>query len=357
MDYWRVVEIGGTARILAGANSWNQEAQLEMGDVVGPYQAIRTGVDSHVILMRDDDIVVVYSGATTRLPGPNENRTETYLVQEDGDAFYVVDPRSEPSFTVETPVLIAGVKGTQFGLSDNAAWLAVIEGIVDAENRATGEHADTPAGQGVSPGGVTFAAAPLTEAQLSAARQQMEWVETRRLHWQRQRDALLDMEIESSITALADATLGSTGPTEEGAATGPAGGALGGVLGATTNTLDQALGQSLSTVGGTLGDVGSALSGTTGSISGGLSGTVGALGGTVGGLGEALSGGSSSGGSGSSGGGSGGSSGGSGSSGSSGSGSSGSGSSGSGGSGSGGGLGGAVGGVGEAVGGAVGGLL
>jgi len=148
-DYWRVVDVTGEARMLAGANAWNTEATLAPGDVVGPYQSISTGPDGSAILARGEDIIVVYENSTIEVPPPAEGNAETEIVQSTGSAYYAVDPRPEPHFEVQTPHLIVGVKGTQFALSENGAALAVVEGLVNAGDTASGARSDVPAGQGV----------------------------------------------------------------------------------------------------------------------------------------------------------------------------------------------------------------
>jgi hypothetical protein len=168
-DYWRVVEVTGDAHMLAGANPWNAAAPLAAGDVVGPYQSIATGAGASAILARGEDVVVVYENTTIELPPPADQTMETLIVQQGGTAFYAVDPRPDPQFAVETPYLVAGVKGTEFALVAGGARLEVIEGVVDAEERASGQHRDVPAGQGI--GSASFAPAPLDpamQAELSA---------------------------------------------------------------------------------------------------------------------------------------------------------------------------------------------
>ncbi|MEZ5666903.1 MAG: FecR family protein [Alphaproteobacteria bacterium] len=151
-DYWRVVEVTGEATMLQGANPWNAPAPLQVGDVVGPYQSIATQGGASAILSRGQDVIVVYENTTIELPPPAPDQAETQIVQAEGEAFYSVEPRPDPHFAVETPYLIAGVKGTEFALTGGGTRLEVARGLVDAEDLGTGQHADVPAGTGVGAG-------------------------------------------------------------------------------------------------------------------------------------------------------------------------------------------------------------
>ncbi len=178
-DYWRVVEVTGTAVMQAGANPWNEATPLKAGDVVGPYQSIATEADGTAVLTRGEDVIVVYPGTSIALPAPAADQTETHILQPSGQAFYSVDPRPEPEFTVETPYLIAGVKGTEFALTENGAVLEVAEGVVGAANRGSGAQTDVPAGRTVdgAASGQPFTAAalnPAAAAQWSALSEQLE---------------------------------------------------------------------------------------------------------------------------------------------------------------------------------------
>lgn len=373
-DYWRVVEINGQARMLAGANSWNQEQALGEGDVVGPYQSIVTDAQSTVILIRGEDIIVVHEGTTISLPAPAIAHSETQIEQPDGAAFYAVDPRPDPQFAVQTQHLVAGVKGTEFSLIEDGTRLQVLHGVVGTRDLASGDNADVTAGQGTrgtGPGTNGFTTAMLSESELATLRAQSAMIESNRDAWQSRAGAQLDAEGEASVQSLmnADGAIGgqSGSAAEDGSAATPAGNALAGLetdLGAISGTL----GESLGAVGGALGDsLGGNLGNTVDSVTGGLGGAVGGLGNSLSGgsggsssssSGSASSGSSSSGGSSSGSSGSGSAGGSESDSGGSGAGGSDSGSSGSSGSSSGGsGSGGGLGGVGDAVGGAVGGLL
>lgn len=402
-DYWRVVEIDGQARMLAGVNSWNQEQALSEGDVVGPYQSVATDAQSTVILIRGEDIIVVHAATTISLPAPEAAHSETQIEQTDGTAFYAVDPRPNPQFAVQTEHLVAGVKGTEFNLAEDGARLQVLHGVVGTHDLASGDSADVTAGQGTrgtGSGTNGFTTAMLSESELAALRAQSAMIDANRNAWQSRAGALLEAEGQATVRSLTDANGVSNGQSGSaaggGSVTASSGNALAGLetdlgavsssLGASVGAAGGMLGQSLSAIGGALGDSlsGNTVGGVTESLGNTLGGIGSGLGGAVGGLGSNLSGGSSGSGSSgntssSSGQGSSGSSGsGSGSSGSEGSGSSGSGSSGSGSSGSGSsesgsgssdsgssgssgsgssGSGGGLGGIGGAVGGAIGGLL
>ena len=151
-DYWRVVDITGNARMLQGANPWNTPNALEIGDVVGPYQSVETNGNSSLVLARGEDVIIVYENTTIELPPPSADHAETHIEQLGGEAFYSVEPRPDPHFEVETPFLVAGVKGTEFGLIQDGARIEVMHGLVDATDRSSGVQDDVPAGAGIGSG-------------------------------------------------------------------------------------------------------------------------------------------------------------------------------------------------------------
>ncbi len=81
--------------------------------------------------MRGEDVIVVYGDSAIALP--REDRGITRILQRFGRSLFQVGKRSSGAFQVETPLLITGVKGTEFAVtvSGDGGSVTVLEGIVE----------------------------------------------------------------------------------------------------------------------------------------------------------------------------------------------------------------------------------
>lgn len=269
-DYWTVLLVEGSARQLAGANPWNEEAPLTAGDLIGPYQAIATDEASGVVLARGGDMIRVGAGTTIQLPPPQADGPETAIDQQDGDAVYAVEPRATPSFQVTTPHLIAGVKGTHFAVIEDAARLMVTQGRVGVETAAGCGSVDVAAGQHA----VIRERCPTRIAVHAIGQSDID-------------------QIESEITTMEDTAAasgeagGSTGGDPGGSGGGAAGsagsGGVGGAVGGAAAGVGGAIGGAVGGIGGAVGGIGGAIGGTVDGLGDTIGGAVGGIGGAVGG--------------------------------------------------------------------------
>jgi len=148
---WRVVQSSGD--VWVGSDKAQPVALTTTTDVPGG-ATLTTGQTGRIMLMH---------GAQTMLVGPNSVAT----IPQDGDQTFVtvlqragriefdIDRQQTPHFAVETPFLAAVVKGTHFVVTVGAADadVSVDRGLVQVTDLATGEMADTPAGQRASVSG------------------------------------------------------------------------------------------------------------------------------------------------------------------------------------------------------------
>ena len=104
----------------------------EAGDVVIAGEAVRTGPRSKVELHTPGGEVRIYENSLLRIPDAARGNAAGLEV-EAGRSLFDVSPRSEERFDVETPEVIASVKGTRFFVSleqDGATYVSVFEGAV-----------------------------------------------------------------------------------------------------------------------------------------------------------------------------------------------------------------------------------
>jgi len=145
---WKTVAASGDVATQAASSAPQHWVQLRRGDQVAPLSHVRTQAKANATLTRDGDVILVAPGSDVVLPEPSVDGM-TRVQQRTGKAFYQVSPRSSGRFEVQTPMLVAGVKGTQFSVAieEGRAAVSVVEGHVEVRSLLTGERQDLYAGQ------------------------------------------------------------------------------------------------------------------------------------------------------------------------------------------------------------------
>ncbi|NQV80849.1 MAG: FecR domain-containing protein, partial [Alphaproteobacteria bacterium] len=123
-----------TARAVAGSvqvsqNATNASQALAAGDIISATAVITTGPRSSAVIERNGDRIDIAAGTRVELsPLPSS----TTVLQAFGRAVYDIVTGGGPRFQVRTPFLVAGVKGTIFGVTvtGQTATVSVSEGIV-----------------------------------------------------------------------------------------------------------------------------------------------------------------------------------------------------------------------------------
>jgi FecR protein len=122
---------------------------LRKGLVLNRGDTVRTGANGKVLLVRNAESVFVgpYSIATIA-SSPAAGMHTTVLLQK-GQVDLAVRTKARPHFSIETPYLVAVVKGTKFKVTTSASRseVAVSEGRVRVKARRTGKFVDIEAGQ------------------------------------------------------------------------------------------------------------------------------------------------------------------------------------------------------------------
>ncbi len=136
---WRVSKTSGDVWV---TTTGVQKASLTDSEMLRPGDTIRTGRNGRVLLMRGDETIMVSPNSVVGVPEKNQDKQTTTIVQQAGSILLDVEKRNVRHFEVETPYLVAAVKGTQFQVSvkRNAANVEVHRGEVDVADVKSGQH-------------------------------------------------------------------------------------------------------------------------------------------------------------------------------------------------------------------------
>jgi hypothetical protein len=126
---WTVASVSGPAKMRAARADWQP---LGADVQVGIGQEIRTGKNGRVVLTRGDESVTI-SPASSFAPKEARGGMMTRIFQRAGSLLFKVHKQPNRHFEVETPYLVAAVKGTTFtvNVDDAGGAVHVIEGLVE----------------------------------------------------------------------------------------------------------------------------------------------------------------------------------------------------------------------------------
>lgn len=261
---WTAVKLHGPVYADAGGGNW---VRLWRGAVIADGRAVRTLGSGNAVFSRGAEIVAFgpnTQGEITDRPG---TRPFTIVIEQAGTVAVSAEARAVQHFSVETPYLVAVVKGTQFtvGTKPGQSDVAVARGLVSVTGRVGRRTILLPAGERVvaTAGGGMLVSGTVVPALVHPR---------------------IDGQIEDEPDGGAATAPGGIGDDVD-----EIGASLGGVVtdsGDTTGTvitgLGEATGDAVDHLGATLGGLGdpTGLAGATGS-------TLGTVGGAVNGLGTA----------------------------------------------------------------------
>jgi hypothetical protein len=144
-EAWRVQRSSGEVWIgHAGA----QPVALTSAAAVNPGDRLRTGPNGRVLLVRGVETILISPNSTIGVPAQSRDGTTT-IFQESGSILLEVEKKAQNHFEVETPYLVAVVKGTQFQVSVDRAGskVDVISGQVEVADLRSGQVALVLPGQ------------------------------------------------------------------------------------------------------------------------------------------------------------------------------------------------------------------
>lgn len=119
-----------------------------VGMVVALPATVSTGADGSIELVQGETVYSVTANTALNLFAAADGQLVKRVVQSKGSAFYDVSDRKQRNFRVETPYLVAVIKGTQFNVTVEAemASVALFEGLLHIEVPDTGEVIELQAG-------------------------------------------------------------------------------------------------------------------------------------------------------------------------------------------------------------------
>lgn len=247
---WVASKLRGVVMVydLAAANRW---VPLERGQAVSGTQLVRTLTSGRVEFVRGTETVDFGADTQGRIED-RANHQFTTVHQDFGTVTVDADVRKVKHFAVETPFLVAAVKGTRYVVvtTDGYSRVKVLRGLVGITDKIYGGSIVLPAGEEVVAG---------------------------------QGPMVVSGRPSGNVAAGEDVGLGAVVGTVGGTAsdlTGVLDDTLEGAGGLVSDTLD-VTGDTLS---GTLDTAGSAVSGTLDTAGGLVGGTVGGLTTTLGGV-------------------------------------------------------------------------
>jgi len=131
-EFWTVAEVEGTVLARSGENPWSKPQPVIAGERIGPYSVVEAGSDSEAILVRGGDRMTLYANTEIELPPTDRATGITRILQRTGEVLFRIKKRNRRDFEVQTPYLVAGVRGTTFGVTatDATSQLHVVEGAV-----------------------------------------------------------------------------------------------------------------------------------------------------------------------------------------------------------------------------------
>ncbi len=170
---WRVMSVRGKAEVRTGGRMWHQWSSAKAGVLLKTRAQLRTGPDAEVIVSNGHDTLTLAPSSTLELPAAGADSGLTQVIQKRGTINYDIESRILPGtkearpslkkvlfstqrirgrFEVVTPLLLVGVKGTNFDVivGSGGTSVDVWEGVVAVDTPDGGDSATIVAGQTAS---------------------------------------------------------------------------------------------------------------------------------------------------------------------------------------------------------------
>jgi len=146
-EAWQVTRVSGDAWAIRD----NSPARLAAGTQLATGDVVRTGPKGRVQISRGAEAMML--GANTSIAlAPGARPEVTSVVQQTGTLTLDIEKKSTPHFEVETPFLVAAVKGTRFVVTvrSTGAAVDVSRGLVQVAAVKTGQSIAVAPGQRTS---------------------------------------------------------------------------------------------------------------------------------------------------------------------------------------------------------------
>ncbi len=143
---WKAVAASG--RVEARLDTAVEWLPIHRGGRLAAASVVRTGPRARATLVRGASIVLLDPQSELVLPSSASDGPST-VFQSSGSVIYHVEGMRETGFRVETPYLVAGVKGTEFlvSIESGRASVSVREGTVEVTAARSGERHEVKAGE------------------------------------------------------------------------------------------------------------------------------------------------------------------------------------------------------------------
>jgi hypothetical protein len=144
-ETWTVTEVMGAASVVSPMVAGHA---VKKGEMLAPGATLTTGADGKVVFGDGKTQVTVNSNSRLTMPA-DPSDTMTRFAQDLGSVFFKVEKRPMQHFEVQTPLIAAVVKGTQFTVTAGAMEHAVdvTEGLVEVVAMTGGQKELVPAGK------------------------------------------------------------------------------------------------------------------------------------------------------------------------------------------------------------------
>lgn len=142
-DSWQVSKASGEIWLVdpeGGGAAAPVEHALGNSKSIAPGQSIRTGKDGRILLVWGENSMFVQPSSLVTAPAITPDG-KTNMIQRAGEVIFKVERKQTPHFEVQTPYLVALVKGTVFrvSLEKETASVGVKEGRVKVSDPKTGQ--------------------------------------------------------------------------------------------------------------------------------------------------------------------------------------------------------------------------
>lgn len=142
-DQWTVAKVVGSPLYSPGNDRW---ITMEPGMALPDGALIKTADNEQAVLIHGGDTMSVYANSRIRLRP--QRGTLTSVIQYLGEVLFQVEHIDGRRFEVNTPYMIAGVKGTTFGVAvaASAASAYLLEGRLAVTGARSGTHTELTSG-------------------------------------------------------------------------------------------------------------------------------------------------------------------------------------------------------------------
>lgn len=143
---WLVQKTSGSAVYRPGGTA---QLALKRGLVLHRGATLRTGDNGKVLLVQGEESVFIGPYTIAAIASHPTRGMQTTVLLQSGQANFAVRKKSRAHFSVETPYLVAVVKGTKFkvAVARTSAEVSVQEGRVEVKALKSGQYVDVIAGQ------------------------------------------------------------------------------------------------------------------------------------------------------------------------------------------------------------------